>query len=305
MRKIYLYSIMALLALPLMSACSDDNSVDEWTSNYVYIQTDNNLKPRNIKLAHDAGGVHGTIADTLRVRLKHALPTDMNVKLVVSSAEIPSEQIELSESVVTLKAGETVSDKIAVSIPDLTFADDMKDKISMSFSVSINSSTANDVLISETQRTVTWNIVKAAYTNMRAGTPSGSIITDMSSWVIALNPGAEGTPANLIDRKRGTDVAQNDGMFWFTIDFGKVQTLTGLQTQHWSKGYAPREIDIYQSEDGTTWKSQGGIAIGSNTQYVTFITPITTRYLKYAVVKPATNTRTDITEFYAYEPKEQ
>ena len=61
-----------------------------------------------------------------------------------------------------------------------------------------------------------------------------------------------------------------------------------------------------QSENGTTWKSLSSLAIpGNSTQNITFISPITTRYLKYQIITISTNGRTDVTEFNVYEPKSE
>ena len=39
--------------------------------------------------------------------------------------------------------------------------------------------------------------------------------------------------------------------------------------------------------------------------FVPFISPITTRYLKYQIITISTNGRTDVTEFNVYEPKSE
>ena len=65
-------------------------------------------------------------------------------------------------------------------------------------------------------------------------------------------------------------------------------------------------MEILQSENGTTWKSLSSLAIpGRVVQNITFISPITTRYLKYQIITISTNGRTDVTEFNVYEPKSE
>lgn len=55
-----------------------------------------------------------------------------------------------------------------------------------------------------------------------------------------------------------------------------------------------------------TWKSLSSLAIpGRVVQNITFISPITTRYLKYQIITISTNGRTDVTEFNVYEPKSE
>lgn len=121
-----------------------------------------------------------------------------------------------------------------------------------------------------------------------------------------MEEGVDGAPNNLIDGKTGTDVALNNKGFWFTVDLGETRFLTGIKTNHWGNAYAPREVEILQSENGMTWKSLSSLAIpGSSTQNITFISPITTRYLKYQIITISTNGRTDVTEFNVYEPKSE
>ena len=45
--------------------------------------------------------------------------------------------------------------------------------------------------------------------------------------------------------------------------------------------------------------------LSGGTQNITFIYPITTRYLKYQIITISTNGRTDVTEFNVYEPKSE
>ena len=62
----------------------------------------------------------------------------------------------------------------------------------------------------------------------------------------------------------------------------------------------------YSLKMGTTWKSLSSLAIpGNSTQNITFISPITTRYLKYQIITISTNGRTDVTVFNVYEPKSE
>ncbi len=99
-------------------------------------------------------------------------------------------------------------------------------------------------------------INKAAYCNLKSGIPSNSqLISNRAGWIINVEEGVEGAPNNLIDGKTGTDVALNNKGFWFTVDLGEAKVLTGIKTNHWANAYAPREVEILQSENGTTWKS--------------------------------------------------
>ena len=88
---------------------------------------------------------------------------------------------------------------------------------------------------------------------------------------------------NLVDGNN-SDLALNNKGFWFTVDLGKNKLLTGIKTNHYGSAYAPRKVEILQSEDGVTWKSLSSVATSGATQYLTFISPITTRFLKYQIL---------------------
>ena len=183
------------------------------------------------------------------------------------------------------------------------------EKTSFSFSVSISNVTTNDknTVISSNLSILPVIINKAAYCNLKSGTPSNSqLISNRAGWIVNVEEGVDGAPNNLIDGKTGTDVALNNKGFWFTVDLGETKVLTGIKTNHWGNAYAPREVEILQSENGTTWKSLSSLAISpGGTQNITFISPITTRYLKYQIITISTNGRTDVTEFNVYEPKSE
>ena len=62
---------------------------------------------------------------------------------------------------------------------------------------------------------------------------------------------------------------------------------------------------IINVEEGVEGAPNNLIDGKSGTQNITFISPITTRYLKYQIITISTNGRTDVTEFNVYEPKSE
>lgn len=304
-------SIAALLGLfvPFISSCSDDEEVfNEWNATYVSLQRNDYLSGnvKKFNLTHDANGIGGDeIKMAFTVKTQKAVSTDMVIALSAKSETegLDASQIVLSSSQVTLKEGQMTSEEITATVDPTIFASIME-KTSFSFSVSISNVTTNDknTVISSSLSTLPVIINKAAYCNLKSGIPSNSqLISNRAGWIINVEEGVEGAPNNLIDGKTGTDVAG----FWFTVDLGEAKVLTGIKTNHWANAYAPREVEILQSENGTTWKSLSSLAISGGTQNITFISPITTRYLKYQIITISTNGRTDVTEFNVYEPKNE
>ena len=308
-------SIAALLGLfvPFISSCSDDEEVfNECNATYVSLQRNDYLSGnvKKFNLTHDANGIGGDeIKMAFTVKTQKAVSTDMVIALSAKSETegLDASQIVLSSSQVTLKEGQMTSEEITATVDPTIFASIME-KTSFSFSVSISNVTTNDknTVISSSLSTLPVIINKAAYCNLKIGIPSNSqLISNRAGWIINVEEGVEGAPNNLIDGKTGTVVALNNKGFWFTVDLGEAKVLTGIKTNHWANAYAPREVEILQSENGTTWKSLSSLAISGGTQNITFISPITTRYLKYQIITISTNGRTDVTEFNVYEPKNE
>ena len=251
-------SIATLLGLfvPFISSCSDDEDVfNEWNATYVSLQRNDYLSGnvKKFNLTHDANGIGGDeIKMAFTVKTQKAVSTDMVIALSAKSETegLDASQIVLSSSQVTLKEGQMTSEEITATVDPTIFASIME-KTSFSFSVSISNVTTNDknTVISSSLSTLPVIINKAAYCNLKSGIPSNSqLISNRAGWIINVEEGVEGAPNNLIDGKTGTDVALNNKGFWFTVDLGEANA------------YAPREVEILQSENGTTWKSLSSLA---------------------------------------------
>ena len=297
---------IVILALPCIVACSnDDNEADEWNANYIYLERDNNLKPAAFSLKHSAEGLMGDeVIITFKVKAFISVTQDVKVTLSTSSSNIPLENIELLTQEVVIKAGETASDDVTVKVSDWSFANATHAETVYDFNVVVGSIQTNapNTLISPAQKAFKVNVTKATYLNLANGEPANSqLISDRSGWKINVEKGVEGAGKNLIDGT-SSDLARDAEGFWFTVDLGEPNVLTGIKTNHWSKGYAPTKVEIFQSDDGATWDSMNTLAVSGATQYITFISPITTRYIKYQIIGIASNNRTDITEFNLYEP---
>lgn len=247
-------SIATLLGLfvPFISSCSDDEEVfNEWNATYVSLQRNDYLSGnvKKFNLTHDANGIGGDeIKMAFTVKTQKAVSTDIVITLSAKSETegLDASQIVLSSSQVTLKEGQMTSEEITATVDPTIFASIME-KTSFSFSVSISNVTTNDknTVISSSLSTLPAIINKAAYCNLKSGTPDNSqLINNRAGWIINVEEGVEGAPNNLIDGKTGTDVALNNKGFWFTVDLGETKVLTGIKTNHWGNAYAPREVEI-------------------------------------------------------------
>lgn len=238
-------SIATLLGLfvPFISSCSDDEEVfNEWNATYVSLQRNDYLSGnvKKFNLTHDANGIGGDeIKMAFTVKTQKAVSTDMVIALSAKSETegLDASQIVLSSSQVTLKEGQMTSEEITATVDPTIFASIME-KTSFSFSVSISNVTTNDknTVISSNLSILPVIINKAAYCNLKSGTPSNSqLISNRAGWIVNVKEGVDGAPNNLIDGKTGTDVALNNKGFWFTVDLGETKVLTGIKNESLGK----------------------------------------------------------------------
>lgn len=299
---------LSLGMIPFASSCSDDDTADEWSATYVYLQRSDYLikGDKVFSLKHSSAGVSGDeINMAFTVKTQKPAPQDIVVDIVgKTSNETFQPYLALSSSQITIKAGQTSSEEITATIPDLSFLEEIEDKLSYNFNISIANIQTNsgNTVISNLQNDLKVIVNKSAFANLAKGEPENSkLIENRSVWNITIEDGVENGPGNLIDGRTGTDVARNNEGFWISIDLGENKDLTGIKTNSWGSAYAPSEVEVYYSKDNSTWKSLGTLKVSGGVQYITFVAPVNARYLKYDIVGISSNGRTDITEFNIYE----
>lgn len=147
------------------------------------------------------------------------------------------------------------------------------------------------------QNLLTLDITKNAYLNLKAEAPANPKQIDRTNWVCSKMDGIEGD-ANVLKGTAGGDVASNSAPWWVMVDMAATHTLIGAKITHWASAFAPTQIEVETSADGTNWTSHGVLDVWGGTQNWSFIEPVTCRYL-YTALAP--NSRTDITGMFLYE----
>lgn len=287
-------------------ACSDDEE-GEWKATYVYLErVDSEIIYKAFNFTHSAVGLIGDeVTTTFVARTQKPVTSDVKVQLNTMGNDIPAENITLTKQEVVIKAGEMKSEEVTANV-DMTFAESIHDKKSYQFQLIIDQiqTGAKNTFLSESLNKLMFPINKTAYRNLELSTPPNSTLIDSkearAAWTVTMESGLEGTPDKLIDGSTGTDVARNEKGFWIAVDLNEAKTVSGIRTRHWSSSFAPTEVEIFYSDDGSTWKSMSTIQTSGGTQTIRFISPVTTRYLKYQMLSIASG-RVDMTEFYIYE----
>lgn len=312
MKKFYKLILMAALSFgvaPFMTSCSDDEDADEWTATYVYLQREDYLvsNVKTFNLTHDANGIGGDeINMVFTAKTQKPVSKDVVVSLDVKSNTegLDVNSISLSASRVIIKAGQQVSEEVMAQIDRNIFAA-VEDKASFSFSVSIKEIDTHNgnTHVSSNLHTLPVEVKKSAFCNLKVGTPANSLQWAANTeWSFTFQDGVENAGKNAIIGNGTGDVATNGVPFWFTVDFKEPKTILGIYTKHWGSSYAPTQIEMFSSDNGSTWKSMGVLDTKGATQNITFIAPVTARYLKYQMLKVPG--RVDITAFKVYIPKE-
>lgn len=145
--------------------------------------------------------------------------------------------------------------------------------------------------ISSKQKELSVQINKAKSMDIQAGVkPSGSRIADYSGWsVYATNVDDNNADwgahqPKLINGNTGDYIWFNTPHLGVKIDMGATKTVTGLETfSAYGAAYAMSSCAVYTSDDGAGWKlvtpEEGLSMTPAGTQYVSFIAPITARYI--------------------------
>ena len=295
-------------ATPFFTSCSDSEEEDnEYTTSFVYLQRNDYLDDEKVFIiTHNSiTGLGGKVDMPFRVKVQRPTSVDVTVNLAVQTSEGLEGKIVLSSQQVVIKAGEMQSEELTASMPDLSFLSGTEDAMSYTFSVIMESiqSTSQSVRASSIYNALPATINKEALSvdNLKSGVPENSVLDDRSKWTLTLMDGVQGTASDLIDGNGGSDVAMDNSGFWITVDLGSKKTVTGIETQHWSSGYAPSKVVIYISEDGNKWKSMGDIRTSGSTQNISLKVPMDTRFLKYDMLSYPK--RVDVTEFNIYIAK--
>lgn len=311
MKKFLRYILVAAISSCIIpfSSCSDDdeNAVNEWNMTYVSLLPTNYLKPiQTVTLDHFTGKeIEGTVAMDVMATIQKAASNDITVDISATCEGISSEKIIMSSNKAVIKAGSTKSEPVSISITDWSDIASVSEAAEYTLNINVAGieSVASDVVLSDLHKSLSVKIQKKEEREedllFFGKAPENSTLnTDITNWVFTFMDGVENAAANSVNGKGGGDVATNGTPFWLTVDLKEVKNVTGIQTSHWGGGYCPTKVEIFTSENGSSWKSMGQVATSGAYHDIAFKYTVATRYLKYQMIEVPS--RVDITKFYIY-----
>ena len=274
---------------------------------------------KTVELVHGPDGVDGNGTFTFTVRTDNILETYTEVNYKVESDLIPAENIWASPNPAEVRGFSDSSGDVQVGI-DLTVLEQYAEEKTFTVTVTLTSSSWG-TYIDPDRSSFTMTFHKSAKTEdeplfpafgdgfiTRGFASSFSGYTGESSnnnwtfnfWTTNGNDIVENADKNALIGNGTADVATDNDLINFTVDFGEKKTIKGVYTQHWNIGYFPTYVRLSVSADGDEWiPMQGSVNQTSYMWYFLFREEVTTQYLKYEMLTAPS--RVDITEFKIYK----
>lgn len=269
-------------------------------------------------LTHDKDGVHGTVEFNVTANLSNAVKDEITVKLAVSCEGISGNKITLTPTEVKIKADQKVSSAAKVKITDWSELAATEAEKSYTVSVKI-SSVSGAAYVKADAKAITATVKKEAKASDPAPDPDPDdpdlTITLASSieegytvnydntayefkfWTTN-GANLENPETNSVIGNGTSDVACDNDLICFTIDFKEVKSLYGFHLRHWGGSYCPLASDFYYSDNGTDWKYIGKAENGQSSSYYALLSKeLKTRYIKYEMVEGSEMGRIDIMKF--------
>lgn len=302
MKKFFHYILMAAFisgTIPF-SSCNDDdeNQLNEWNMGYISLLPVDYLRPiPSFKLTHSVdNGIQGEVSYDVMATLQKPVSADVKVKISATCEGINAEHINVSDAII--KAGNTKSDPVTISITDWSDIAGNTDDVEYTLNIKIVGieTTATEVTNGEFNQAIAVKINKEHAKRegfLSYGTPENSTLMDKNKrgdwgWTYSspTNTAIENQGNADIDATGTSDLASN-APYTIVVDFKESLKITGVSTRAYGGYYAPKKVEIYTSEDGVKWTpSLGDVTLSSSsTQNIAFKEAVQARYLKYKMLQ--------------------
>ena len=273
MKKLFHYILMAafigVITIPFTSCSDDEEAINEWNMSYISLLPADYLKPltTEFNLTHAEGtGVEGSVEFQFIATNSKVVDQDITVNLALTTTlPISEDKIVMSSKQAVIKAGQTQSEPITLSITDWSELNEVKDAAEYTLNIDMTSisTAAAGVTFGEFSRGFAFTVSKTAEKPKEE-----VLVSTPKEWIFTFMDGVENASSNSVAGTGSSDVATDGVAFWFTVDFKSVKTVTGIQTAHWGASYAPKKVELFTSDNGTDWESIGVFETSGSTQTI-------------------------------------
>lgn len=295
--KNYIPVAAALLSLGMLTACSDDDNVeqDEWTATYVYIQRTDFLESdcKTFNLKHTPLELTGEKSMDFSAKVQKPSNCDISVDVIIEGSDkLPStsyrlvdrEGNALASNTLTIKAGRTSSDTVRMVLEDLSPLANIEEQDEQKGCIKIDKITTdghNTFIASNpkmTQINFCINKAKKKYISVE-DLPQGSVEIPSSSLTLTIDGNTQGSSDDLLDNSNGTFVEfDSDEDKGIMVDLGEEKKVTAIQTIYKSSYYACTNTTIMYA-DGEERKEIGTMETWGDTQTFNLLGKPKVRYL--------------------------
>ncbi len=288
MKKIASYFTLVLVAVVLSQICvscgNDDEPRNEWLDPYVYIQRERYLEIPSYSVGHTPFGITGTVEDVFYVKTNVPASQDIIGDIVLLCDESLQNSISFSTPQFVIKAGETCSEAITVTVSNLEFLESIKESYEFDFQVSFNIKQANkNVAISKLYNQLNFVVNKTPCKLIDdKGTLDGLTKLDRTDWTLTTNDeGAsnldkafDGSITTYVKFSRGTDIE-------IKIELGAETTFKALEFYSPSYIYGFRKVTVEYSLDGVKWDNIGTLNyVAAKSLYAVLYGSVPARFIK-------------------------
>lgn len=257
-------------------------------------------------LKHGEDGVTGDVSFNFVAELTSAAENDVTVSFDVSCDAVSTSKITMSENSVTIPAGKTTSEAVSVSVSDWSELESITEAKTFSISVAITSFDGADkkgsgvyVTVSKAAFAIVPKIHIGTDSELSGCTMKNNVIEwDFEFWATG-GATVENSDANTFNGKSSSDVAVDNDLLNFIVDFKETKSIGGIFIQHWGPDYRAESFKLSYSNDKSSWADLGELDVNNSVYYVVFDVDVNARYLKYEMT--AATKRVDLTYFRLYE----
>lgn len=316
-----IYAGLSLLTVFTLGSCNNDEESYDFpgdAKNRAYL---NNTTVYSFSVLHTPVGSIGDVKAKFPVFCTRKSATDMKVSFAVDTAlvsaynkehledykPIPPDMVVFSGSLSIAKESRGSADSVTVSVSEnLSRLTDSKYLVPVVISALDNSENA----AISTNLNVVYLKIKTSVTNCFP-TPlitdmTGTLITPKTGWTAALNISAYYNPlSRLFDDKTTTYAYVYPSQACeLTVDMAsEYSQISGIRISSYSTSYGIKTANVFSSNDGVSWTSQGAATLSTATayQYIKFYSPVSARYFKIGITGWTSSYYIRFAEFDVYQ----